>query len=87
MPEATLRAFADHGDLQHPLGVAGVANATLRRAHDAGIDLDAITAQLEREGVKAFCDSYHDLLHCIQNKLQGMVGVTRVCRFTPPTPP
>ena len=45
MPEATLRAFADHGDVQHTVSVvAGAAKATLRRAHDAGIDLGAITS-------------------------------------------
>jgi transaldolase len=76
MPEATLRAFADHGDLSHPLGVAGAASATLRQARGAGIDLDAITAELEREGVRSFCDSYQELLSCIETKLHGMVGVT-----------
>ncbi len=74
MPEATLRAFADHGDVQHALSVAGAASATLRRAHAAGIDLDAITADLEREGVRSFCDSYQELLACIETKLQRMVG-------------
>jgi transaldolase len=71
MPEATLRAFADHGDLQHPVGVAGAANATLHRARDVGIDLDAITAELEREGVSSFCDSYHELLDCLEAKLRA----------------
>jgi transaldolase len=69
MPEATLRAFADHGDVQHALSVAGAASATLHRAHDAGIDLAAVTAELEREGVRSFCDSYHQLLGCIETKL------------------
>ena len=76
MPEATLRAFADHGDLSHPLGIAGASSATLRQARGAGIDLDAITAKLEREGVRLFCDSYQELLACIETKLQGMVGVS-----------
>jgi transaldolase len=70
MPEATLRAFADHGDVQHALSIAGQANATLRRARDAGIDLHAVTSELEREGVRSFCDSYHELLGCIEVKLQ-----------------
>jgi transaldolase len=70
MPVATLRAFADHGDLHHPLGVAGAANATLRRARAAGVDLDAITAELEREGVSAFCESYQQLLDAIQAKVR-----------------
>jgi transaldolase len=69
MPEATLRAFADHGNVTHALStVAGAACHTLRRARDAGIDLDAVTAQLEREGVRSFCDSYGALLECIEAK-------------------
>jgi transaldolase len=71
MPEATLRAFADHGDVQHALSVAGAANATLHRAADAGIDLDAVTSELERDGVRSFCDSYHELLDCIETKLRS----------------
>ena len=35
----------------------------------AEIDLAALTAQLEREGVSSFCDSYHQLLGCIERKL------------------
>jgi transaldolase len=71
MPEATLRAFADHGDLHHPLGIAGAANATLRRARQAGIELDVITHELEREGVSSFCDSYHQLLDTLEAKLRA----------------
>jgi transaldolase len=69
MPEATLRAFADHGNVTDALGmVAGAACHTLRLARDADIDLDAITAELEREGVRSFCDSYRELLRCIEGK-------------------
>jgi transaldolase len=78
MPEATLRAFADHGDVQHALGIAGAANGTLRRARQAGIDLDAITSKLERDGVRSFCDSYRDLLDCIETKLRSTLKVSDV---------
>jgi transaldolase len=76
MPEATLRAFADHGDVQHTLPVAGSANATLRRARDAGIDLGAVTSELEREGVRSFCDSYRELLDCIETKIRSFPAVS-----------
>jgi transaldolase len=69
VPEATLRAFADHGEVRPAAFAPAAAGETLRRAARAGIDLDAITAQLEREGVRSFCDSYHELLHCIETKL------------------
>ena len=74
MPEATLRAFADHGDVDHALSIAGAANATLRRARAAGIDLDAVTAELEREGIRSFCDSYRELLACIEAKLAPVLS-------------
>jgi transaldolase len=51
----------------------GAAEETLRRAEAAGIDLAAVTAQLEREGVRSFCDSYHELLDCIEAKVQRTV--------------
>jgi transaldolase len=74
MPEATLRAFADHGDAGrafHPSSTA--AEETLRRAAAAGIDLASVTTGLEREGVRSFCDSYRDLLACIETKLERAV--------------
>src|SRR5215218_1543453 len=69
MPESTLRAFADHGDATRDFGESTGAEI-LRRAEDAGVELAAITAELEREGVRAFCDSYRELLDCIETKLQ-----------------
>jgi transaldolase len=79
MPEATLRAFADHGEVVDALPIAGAASATLRQARDAGIDLDAVTSQLEREGVRSFCDSYRELIACIETKLaSGRMGAGTV---------
>jgi transaldolase len=74
MPEATLRAFADHGRADHTLPAAGWADAILRRTREAGINLDAVTAELEREGVRAFCDSYRELLDCIDTKAARTAG-------------
>ena len=72
MPESTLRAFAEHGDVTHALSiVTGAACSTLRRAQAAGIDLDAITTQLERDGVRSFCESYEELLGRIEAKVEG----------------
>jgi transaldolase len=69
MPEATLRAFADHGDAGRVFDPSSTAaEETLRHAADAGIDLAAVTTELEREGVRSFCDSYRDLLACIETK-------------------
>ena len=69
MPETTLRAFADHGDTTRGIGES-TGTELLRRAQAAGVDLAAITAELESDGVRAFCDSYRELLDCIESKLQ-----------------
>jgi transaldolase len=70
MPEQTLRAFADHGEIARTLDAdPTLAQETLADARGAGIDLDAVAAELEREGVTAFCDSYQQLLSCIETKL------------------
>ena len=71
MPEATLRAFADHGTVGAELTAdAGAAEETLREASEAGVDLEAITRELERAGVRAFCDSYRELLSRIDAVLR-----------------
>jgi transaldolase len=75
MPEPTLRAFADHGEVKPTL--AGDPNGpqrTLADAPAAGIDLTRITSELEREGIESFCDSYHQLLDCVESKLGALAG-------------
>jgi transaldolase len=70
MPERTLRAFADHGRAARTLHATdAAAEATLRQAQGAGVDLAAITAELEREGVLSFCGSYRELLDSIETRL------------------
>ena len=71
MPEATLRAFADHGDA----GRAFDPSSPRPRRRFVAPRTPASTSppsptQLEHEGVRSFCDSYRDLLACIETKLQ-----------------
>jgi transaldolase len=74
MPDHTLRAFADHGEVRRTLDAdPDEAEAILTEARTAGIDLAAVTAELEREGVQSFCDSYHQLMDCIDRKLETVV--------------
>jgi transaldolase len=76
MPEQTLRAFADHGEVRQTLDSDPEgAERTLAEAQGAGIDIAAVTAELEREGVQSFCDSYDQLLDGIESKLEEVVGV------------
>jgi transaldolase len=73
MPDATLRAFADHGEIARTLDAdPGAAERTLAGTTAAGVDLATVTAELEREGVRSFCDSYHQLLNCIESKLDSL---------------
>lgn len=44
---------------------------------EAGIDLEAITDELEREGLRSFCDSYRQLLACIESRLGKVKGWSR----------
>jgi transaldolase len=69
MPEKTLLAFAEHGTvgplLPHD---GGDAEAVLDEFVRAGIDLDALAAQLQREGAAAFVASWDELLACLAEK-------------------
>jgi transaldolase len=78
MPEATLHAFADHGIVSRTLDAdPAEAHRTLSTAATAGVDLTAITTELEREGVNAFCDSFDQLLACLASKLSVVGAVDR----------
>jgi transaldolase len=77
MPEATLRAFAEHGEASRVLSESTTAGEEiLRDAERAGVDLAAVTAQLEREGVQSFCASYRQLLERIQTKTNASILTT-----------
>ena len=66
MPEATLKALADHGALGEMLpGDGGDGEDVLARFASAGVDVDALASQLQAEGAKAFVDSWHELMGVI----------------------
>ena len=66
MPEATLKAFAAHGECGEPL--PSNPGKKLAEFAKAGIDTDAVAAQLLEEGVTSFAKSWKDLLDCIASK-------------------
>jgi len=77
MPEQTLHAFGDHGEVARTLDVdPRGAEAALADAAREGVDLDAVTAALEQEGIQSFCASYQELLDRIEAKL-GTLGGSR----------
>jgi transaldolase len=67
MPEKTIFAFQNHGKVQTTLDVGiGDAQRLLERLAKAGIDYDDVTLTLERDGVRAFEESFADLLDVIR---------------------
>ncbi|MER7011287.1 transaldolase [Saccharopolyspora sp. NPDC000359] len=72
MPEATLKATADHADVRGDT-VSGTAAASQQVFDDlakAGIDLDDVFAVLEREGVEKFEKSWTELLDTVNQQLE-----------------
>ncbi len=69
MPEGTLLAFADHGAVGSVLARDGGDAETMLKQHiQAGIDLTALSAQLQSEGAKSFVKSWNELLAAIESK-------------------
>jgi len=69
MPEATLKALADHGELGSLLPAdGGDCEQVLAQFAKAGIDVDALAARLQEEGTKSFVQSWNDLLVVIASK-------------------
>ncbi len=69
MPEKTLLAFADHGEVGEPLAAdGGDSDATLADFEAAGIDLGDLAGQLQREGAQAFSTSWRELLDSVASK-------------------
>jgi len=69
MPEATLKAFGDHGEAGASLPAdGGDAEKVLAQFAKAGVDVDALAAQLQDEGAKSFVKSWDDLMSVITVK-------------------
>ncbi len=78
VPPATLDAFRDHGQLRFSIeeAVPG-AEAVLSQLKKGGIDLNAITTDLQSAGVTSFSDSYRNLLDAIQQKKERLLAQHR----------
>jgi transaldolase len=69
MPEATLKALADHGELGAILPPdGGDCEEVLTQFAKAGIDVHALAAQLQDEGAKSFVKSWDELMAVITSK-------------------
>jgi transaldolase len=76
MPEKTLLAVADHGQIRGDTvtGTAGEAQQVFDGLTEAGIDMDDVFAVLEREGVEKFEKSWAELLDTITAQLDKAKG-------------
>jgi transaldolase len=69
IPEATLKALADHGALGGILTAdGGDDEEVLARFAGAGVDVDALAGQLQEEGAKSFVNSWQELMNVIAAK-------------------
>ena len=71
MPEKTLEAFADHGEVLGDVvtGKAGEGNAILTRLTELGIDWLDVLQVLEHEGVDKFKKSWTELVETVQGQM------------------
>ncbi len=69
MPEETLLAFADHGQIGDLVPAdGGNCELVLKEFDEAGIDVTALAAQLQQEGKEKFVKSWEDLLGSITSQ-------------------
>lgn len=75
MPEETLLKFADHGTLDGVLSPGGGdAEQTLFAMTRAGVDIDALGAQLQKDGAAAFVKSWDELMSVLAAKAQPLAA-------------
>jgi transaldolase len=70
MPEETIRAFQDHGEVKGDTVLQGVEDAhkLMQQLRDVGVDYDDVVETLELEGVQKFADSFAELLDGVKAK-------------------
>jgi transaldolase len=70
MPEETIRAFQDHGEVRGDTVLEGVreAHEVFERIAAVGVDYDDVVETLELEGVQKFADSFAELMDGVRSK-------------------
>lgn len=75
MPLETLNAYRDHGNPAPRLEEAGQeAHHVLARLSETGIDLEAVTRQLEEEGVRKFIVPFDRLMTTLEERCAAALG-------------
>ena len=72
MPEKTLEAFADHGEVHGDVvtGRAAEGREVLDRLESVGVDFADVLAVLEREGVDKFVKSWEELVATVRGQME-----------------
>lgn len=69
LPDATLKAFADHGRIGPVMSAdGGDCEAVLAKFAEIGIDTDALADQLQKEGAESFVNSWNELIESTTSK-------------------
>jgi len=75
MPEGTLKAFADHGELGAMMTAdGGDCETVLAQFGKAGIDIDALAARLQDEGAASFVKSWNELMGVMASKTAALAA-------------
>jgi transaldolase len=73
MPEGTLNALAEHGEINHILPAhGGDCEEVLAKFVGAGIDIDDLAEELQDQGAKSFVNSWEDLMACIATRSEAL---------------
>jgi len=73
MPEGTLKAFAEHGDVGAMLPAdGGDCESVLAEFAAAGVDVGALATKLQEDGAKSFVKSWNDLMAGIAAKSEAL---------------
>jgi transaldolase len=77
MPEGTLKAFAEHGEIGATLSAdGGDSEAVLAQFDKAGTDVDALAAKLQKDGAESFVKSWNELMGVIASKSAALEKAT-----------
>jgi transaldolase len=78
MPDATLEAFLDHGQVSEAV-TRGVSESrqSMEALENAGVSMSDVTSRLLADGVKAFADSFDQLMGNIEEKLSNLMSAAK----------
>jgi transaldolase len=75
MPDNTLLAFADHGEVGEPIPAdGGDAEQVLAEFDAAGVDVAELAARLQRQGAEAFDKSWSELMQTIEERSRELAA-------------